>query len=307
MKCMENTWFPYNLLNFRSDHPLFLNAFVKRKSVDKACTNLANQLQISLVPDNLLAIYRRVICKYLPLASLTLHLPHQKQTPAYSTTNNALTLNLNIEGTSIGNIEYYFLQQLTLAQKKLLNKLNSQLAYPLHNAFNYQQMKKLAFQDNLTGLANRNQFEESFIKSVEYSRNHNVSFSLLILDLDGFKRVNDKYGHQTGDLVLSTFARLLVECCRGRDEVFRIGGDEFTILLNDANKKYVPQIANRIQQAVAKEALLSQFSISSSIGSAHYLGNDNLNSLFERADLALYRAKNNGKNCFEISFCGQPD
>lgn len=122
-------------------------------------------------------------------------------------------------------------------------------------------------------------------------------FSLLILDLDSFKAVNDTFGHQTGDLVLREFSRVLSDYTRERDQVFRYGGDEFTIILNGAKNASVLKIAARIQKAIVNNRLLSKFNISCSIGSAHYQTDDDLSSLCERADQALYLAKNKGKNC----------
>ena len=110
-------------------------------------------------------------------------------------------------------------------------------------------------------------------------------------------------GHQTGDLVLSSFANILLDCCREQDKVFRFGGDEFTILLDDTRPGAIPRIAQRIASLMNTCQFLAKFGLPCSIGSALYQRFDESKQLFGRADEALYRAKEKGKNCLEMSPC----
>ncbi len=301
---MLNTWLPYHFFNFSREHPLFLNTVVKQKSADRACINLMTRLQSSMQPSELLSIFRQELRKYLPICGLTFQSKDDFYTTAIPEVGlYGLNVELVIEGYAIGQLEYEFEEGLSAAQKKLLTQLSDMFSFAFRNALKYQKMKKLALKDSLTGLNNRNKFEVSFNDSVRSSQKKDSSFSLLVLDLDGFKKVNDKFGHQTGDLVLTRFAQVLLNCSRDEDLVFRFGGDEFTILLNDANKASVPDIASRIKKAVSQNHLLAQLNVSCSMGSAHYHQGDDKNTLFERADQALYRAKNKGKNCIELSSC----
>ncbi|WP_019615220.1 GGDEF domain-containing protein [Psychromonas ossibalaenae] len=179
--------------------------------------------------------------------------------------------------------------------------LNFLLNLPFDDVLEYQNMEDLNLQDDLTGLDNRNQFSISFKNSVKNSQIQCRSFSLLVLELDGFEGINKKFGRQSGDLVLTSFAKILSNYIRYRDQVFRYGGDQFTIILNDAVIASVPQIIERIQQAISESPLLLEFNISCNIGSANFEKNDNLDTLFERADHDLFRAKS--RSHFKLAAC----
>ena len=294
----------YKLFDFSLTHPLLLNMLIKPKAADRACVNLANKLQSSLDPEALLVIFKLSIRQYLPLCNLAFHTGNCTLTADISIPGNVnLRFDLSDDGYALGQLECDLEQNLTMAQHALLTMLSRVLIHPLRNALEYQKMKLLAFQDSLTGLANRNQFEHSFQQLAVTSYKKQTNFSLLIIDLDGFKRVNDKYGHQTGDFVLANFAKLLLQFSSERAQVFRFAGDEFTILINDVDKHFISYFALGIKNAIAKNRSLAKFKLSCSIGSAQFQADDTLDSLFERADKALYRAKGKGRNCVELAPC----
>ncbi|MFT6986819.1 MAG: diguanylate cyclase (GGDEF)-like protein [Psychromonas sp.] len=151
-------------------------------------------------------------------------------------------------------------------------------------------MVLLALKDKLTGLDNQNQFAISFQNSVNHNIEQRRNFSLLVLDLDKFKQINDQFGEQSANLVLTSFAKILSDCIRFRDQVFRYGDEQFTILLNDADEMSIPYIIDRIDKAVMDNSLLLEFNVSCRIGSADYKKNDDLSSLFERAEQDLDQA-----------------
>ena len=150
-------------------------------------------------------------------------------------------------------------------------------------------MELLTTNDDLTGLADRDQFTVSFKNTVSSNVEKNRTFALLVLTLDGFENINEKFGPQSGNLVLTCFARVLSDCIRYRDQVFRYGGEQFTVLLNDLNRTSVAQIAERIKQEMAENCVLLEFDVSCSIGSANYQSGDDLDSLFERANSGFYQ------------------
>lgn len=151
--------------------------------------------------------------------------------------------------------------------------------------------------DALTGIANRLYFWEYFYKVQAYAIRHHSPISIVIADIDHFKAVNDQHGHQVGDQVLVEFAKLLKDNCREEDLPVRYGGEEFCILLvaADADRAYsqAERIRSKVEAATFGE---QQLKITASFGVATLVENEDLDDLLKRADEALYKAKNNGRN-----------
>jgi diguanylate cyclase (GGDEF)-like protein/PAS domain S-box-containing protein len=161
----------------------------------------------------------------------------------------------------------------------------------------------IAEQDPLTGLLNRRGFEPKFELLMQYE--HTIpSLVLLLIDLDGFKQINDQYGHHAGDYVLQAVSRILVECVRKDDLVARIGGDEFVVVLGALNStSKAIQIAQSIIDEVAKPILYQNqnLQIGASIGIVIAdANNNNTASLMQHADEAMYAAKLAGKSCYHL-------
>lgn len=159
--------------------------------------------------------------------------------------------------------------------------------------------------DNLTGLANRNLLFDRMDQAVLAARRHGRSFGILYLDLDNFKVVNDSFGHENGDELLREAGKRLVACVREGDTVARIGGDEFVLLLNDLQGQDADDIAVVADRALVSMAHPFQLSggegfIGASIG-ASIFPHDGTNraELLQHADIAMYRAKEHGRNNFQ--------
>lgn len=195
-------------------------------------------------------------------------------------------------------LAYSFSRVLTPVQRKLLSEMHSIFAMSLRHALEYYRISQLATKDMLTGLGNRTNFDESVSKLISICKRNEDSFGLLVFDLDNFKLVNDRFGHQEGDEVLIAFAGILENCLRDSDHAFRFGGDEFCCLLIDSNAMANKRVAERITNSIAKHPLFTQHGVSSSVGATSFVASDDSRSLFERADSALYKAKNAGKNLF---------
>jgi diguanylate cyclase (GGDEF)-like protein/PAS domain S-box-containing protein len=167
-----------------------------------------------------------------------------------------------------------------------------------------EQLAQQAFYDTLTGLPNRALFMDRLALAVTRARRRKSSmFSILFLDVDRFKDVNDSLGHLKGDLLLSAIARRLETCVRPGDTVARLGGDEFTILLDDMrDPEDAVQVANRILEQMGKPFPLEGHEVFATVSigiapGAHYEQPDDL---LRDADTAMYRAKDRGKNCYEV-------
>jgi two-component system cell cycle response regulator len=166
-------------------------------------------------------------------------------------------------------------------------------------------------QDALTGLYNRRYFERRIREESEHARRHKRPFSVVLVDLDNFKLVNDRYGHEEGDRVLCHVAELLLTSLREDDIVCRFGGEEFVILLRATPAPAARLVANRVREALAWAEIplgpkndgaddAGHLTLSAGIASVDERNNFDLENLLDRADKALYRAKRGGRNRIEL-------
>ncbi|QSX32560.1 diguanylate cyclase [Shewanella avicenniae] len=155
----------------------------------------------------------------------------------------------------------------------------------------------LSIKDQLTGLYNRLHIDRMLAIEVERSRRYGGALSLILLDIDHFKSINDTYGHLEGDQVLKHLARLLQSYCRKSDCVGRWGGEEFIVICPNTNSKAANVLAEKLRQAIAEQHIPTVGHISASFGVTER-GSDetNFKYLIERADKALYQAKDQGRN-----------
>lgn len=161
------------------------------------------------------------------------------------------------------------------------------------------ELKALANHDPLTSLANRLLFNKELDKAIEYADLNNKKMAIMFLDLDRFKLINDTFGHNTGDQLLIEISKRLLTVLREKDIVCRMGGDEFTFLISNINSKEdAAKIANDILKTLEEKYTLEEqeFNISASMGIAFYPEDGNEGeTLLKKADIAMYRAKDNGK------------
>ena len=171
-------------------------------------------------------------------------------------------------------------------------------------ADSYGELRKAeqsAVTDALTGLGNRHTMEAAFPAAIERSVRDGRSLSLIMLDRDNFKRLNDAFGHVTGDRVLALIASILTRHFRASEFLVRFGGDEFAVLLPNVSGEQAMVIAERVREAVAgydlsNEDDASPLSVSVSIGVAELTEGQSLDGLLHAADEAMYRAKRSGRN-----------
>ncbi|MEQ1528953.1 MAG: EAL domain-containing protein [Methylococcales bacterium] len=179
------------------------------------------------------------------------------------------------------------------------------------------QIRKLAYYDEITALPNRTYFLELLSKTLELSKRNKRNFVVLFVDLDGFKGINDTYGHHTGDLLLKEIAKRLTESLRRSDvtsrylpeqdyeaDIARLGGDEFTIILNDIKQRQDAVVAaENILRWLSEPFLLGEQRIytGASIGIAYYPEDgDDGETLLKNADIAMYHAKKSGKGVYQF-------
>ncbi|MFJ7729696.1 sensor domain-containing diguanylate cyclase [Neobacillus sp. NPDC097160] len=150
--------------------------------------------------------------------------------------------------------------------------------------------------DKLTGIPNRRFFQEKLEEQIEWYRKEQKTFSLLIIDIDHFKKVNDTYGHQIGDIVLVKLAIILKNQARPEDIPARFGGEEFTIILPNTDVEEAIAIAQNLNQKVEIAEWKETGSLTISIGAATFTKKDTEESIMKNADQALYASKEMGRN-----------
>jgi len=159
-----------------------------------------------------------------------------------------------------------------------------------------EQFKKQATHDSLTGLSNRQSFEETLAIELERHMRHGIVFSLIMLDIDNFKNVNDTYGHDIGDITLKSVAKLLKDNVRKIDTVCRWGGEEFIILTPQTHIKGAASLAESLRELITTNIFETTGRISCSFGVVSLDESDSKDSILKRVDNALYISKQEGKN-----------
>lgn len=231
---------------------------------------------------------------------------------SYSNSNQNILINFGKSGIHSCNYrlttqkdymgELTFSRSTRFREHELANieGLISTLVYPLRNGLRYREALAAAFRDPLTGAGNRIALDKTLSREIELSKRHGAPLSVLMLDMDYFKQVNDTYGHSMGDGVLKQVVKIISSCIRQTDMCFRYGGEEFFVMLSNANNSDAQVIAERIRQTIAaatfKHPSKGSFQTSASIGTATLYPSDTMYSLCERADQAMYKAKNSGRN-----------
>ena len=160
-----------------------------------------------------------------------------------------------------------------------------------------QELRHLATTDPLTGAATRHSLTDELTEAIQQYQQKNILSGLMLLDLDHFKRINDNFGHQSGDQILSQLVPLLKQMIRQQDSVFRYGGEEFVLLIKDIQLADLHRLAEKIRHAVWHQLTLPDGSaLTTSIGLATVQHATDWESWLQNADVALYQAKHQGRN-----------
>lgn len=163
-----------------------------------------------------------------------------------------------------------------------------------------RELEKLSVTDQLTKLYNRRKIDDILATEVEQARRYKNSFSLILIDIDHFKKINDRYGHLVGDRVLQALSRLFSSSIRKTDMVGRWGGEEFLIISMENDPQKVLIFVEKLRALVDEHHFKTVGNITCSFGVSHFSKGDSIDSLLQRADVALYEAKKAGRNCVKI-------
>ncbi len=208
---------------------------------------------------------------------------------------------LVVKGIELGINDYFVYP---IEESELLARIRTQLRrkqYQDNLRNDLEQSVNLAAKDGLTGLFNRRYFDIHLKQMIEKANKESIKLYLLMCDIDNFKHVNDTYGHQAGDKVLTIVSRILKNTLRITDLIARFGGEEFTILLTDIDISKAIETAERVRAKIEYmdfhiENQIEPLKKTISIGVTEYKKEESIKSFIERADKAMYEAKTTGKN-----------
>lgn len=262
------------------------------------CAGLLTTLDL----EKLLALFMQEAGRHLEVEGLAFrHTAHGIVTRFGSSSSNRHSTSycLSLQEESLGEVTLSRTRPFAEPELALLEQLLRPLLYPLRNALRYHVALNAAYHDPLTGLDNRASMDESLPRETDMARRYNLALSLLFVDLDHFKRINDEYGHAAGDCVLRNTARRMRGTLRTSDRLFRYGGEEFVLLLQATDLHGARIVAERVRRSL--EQLTTDYegeriAVTASVGVAQLGEDENHHTLFAHADKALYRAKAEGRN-----------
>jgi diguanylate cyclase (GGDEF)-like protein len=182
------------------------------------------------------------------------------------------------------------------SQVNLLGIVAAQTAMTLERASYFQQQEDLARCDGLTGLFNHRMFQETIREEIGRAQRYSRALALIILDIDFFKKFNDAYGHPAGDEVIKMVARSAKSMIRATDRAFRYGGEEFAVLLPETTAENTVHLAERLRHKIAENRTVRNLTVTISSGVTGYIDGETPEEFINRADAALYAAKEGGRN-----------
>jgi diguanylate cyclase (GGDEF)-like protein len=215
-----------------------------------------------------------------------------------SLVRSGVALPVRADGVTVGTLSAFSRsagRRLGDAELEELERLAFRAGPALDNARRFGEARALADLDALTGLHNRRYFHEVFEREIARAQRYNRRLSLIVVDLDDFKAVNDRVGHLSGDSVLAEVAARIRSAVRSADIPCRVGGDEFAVILPECARSEAERLAGRIAGTVHARTIGQTGLLNLSAGIAELRPDEDAAALFERADEALYRAKELGK------------
>ncbi|MBS7326910.1 MAG: GGDEF domain-containing protein [Thiopseudomonas sp.] len=272
-----------------------------RPSHSEVGQQLRNQLQTSLDVGELLQMFFNASQRLISYQGLSFrHACHRLEIVKGTVNGNyRIDYRLELEGEFLGMLCIHDEHPLEEHRLVSFECLTPALAFPLRNALKYVALLHASLHDPLTGARNRAGMAELLERDLKSAQRLGSPLSVLMIDVDHFKHVNDQHGHAGGDTVLIAIAQQLQENLRSVDAIFRFGGEEFLAVLPNTGLPYVLQVAERLRHAIEKMQVFHEgqrIRLSASFGVAVSQSKENQEMLLRRADTALYMAKQTGRN-----------
>lgn len=270
-----------------------------QKIIDELQLYLLKALQSTLDTNLLVQTFYNQVSKYVALSGVEFHGHLQRNnTVAGSSAVHQLVYQLSTGDEDVGELVCHSKHRISGNNIAILEAAASTLVFPLSNAQRYCCALHQAQTDALTTLGNRHGFNKALDRLCAAAKRHNRPLSLMMIDIDHFKQINDRYGHGIGDQVIIDVAKSISEIARDTDCAFRYGGEEFIVMLDNTDIHGANIAAERLRKQVTEILVcgVSGNSLSVSIGVASFHDEDSASSLLKRADTALYLAKTAGRN-----------
>lgn len=276
------------------------NTLEASKAVNLDHYDISSALQTTLEFNELIAIFSNKIASKVPHSAYIYSNPEfDIEIKSGVFTRHSCSYVLKVEHQQLGELKLMRNQRFSDIDLQLLESFLCCLIYPLKNATAYQQAIRMAYTDPLTKAHNRASFNESINREISLATRNKQSLSLIFFDIDHFKTINDTYGHDCGDIALALSAKWIKESLRSSDVVFRYGGEEFVVLLNDADESGATLLAERIRSTIEHHTIaygMDVVRITASLGVSTFREEDTDETFIKRADQAMYVAKKTGRN-----------
>ncbi|MBU0806614.1 MAG: GGDEF domain-containing protein [Gammaproteobacteria bacterium] len=277
-----------------------LQKTLKPVSLAQLRQQLSLRLQTSLEVERILELFFSEVQRLVPLGALSYQLAScDLRLDLGERANHSAGYRLNHEGEYLGELTFRRNQRFSEDELGQLESLLASLLFPLRNALLYRAAVQSALRDPLTETGNRIAMEQTLKREVDIARRTLQPLSVLMVDIDHFKRVNDDHGHIVGDQALKAVANALKDSLRNVDMVFRYGGEEFMVLLSSTSREAASMVGERLRMAVMGIQYLVEnqaIELSVSLGCATLLPGESMDSLLRRADNALFVSKRDGRN-----------
>ena len=266
---------------------------------------LTTQLQASLDITTILGLFFKSSQHLVKYSSLSFqHAAHAIKVELGNAEEHSVNYNLNYYGDFLGNIVLTRANRFSEQELGDFESIISSLIFPLRNGLLYAAALQNALKDPLTGIGNRISMQQTLQRDIDTAQRHEQALSVLMIDIDYFKRINDTYGHSAGDAVLVEVAQHIQKQLRTTDALFRYGGEEFLAVLPNTCSQHASLVAERLRESL--EALEINIeghiiTVTSSTGCATLRTDDSQHSLLQRSDVALYAAKHNGRNQVQLA------
>lgn len=275
-------------------------------SASDVLTRLTRRLGTTLSLEEQLGIFSEELSDIVPFDTLTYRHRIARQNFVYSTGlggQHHCEYKLSLDGESYGTLSIFRRQRFSEEELQGIETLIGAAICPIRNACRFITIEQAALTDALTGIPNKRALDDNLLRASSLSDRHGQAYSLILIDLDHFKQVNDTYGHVTGDHLLRRVGEVLERALRTSDSVYRFGGEEFAVLLPHTGEHDAREVAERIRQAISGisiECSGERLSATSSCGVATHIKGELPEHWVTRADEALYQAKRNGRNRTEV-------